>query len=147
MRGTIRVLQAVLTAAAVAFCSLSYVHATDTYSGVRLWCSGPFTVYSGINADNTSERIVTIIGATKSMAFTYPAGSAPPSLQYFSDRVEVAVPAGKKLVPVRPHVGFIMFCTNNGPNIWCYCTVSDPDNVCDQGGILTGTPDHVWYDM
>jgi hypothetical protein len=126
-------------------CSVGSAMAAD-YAGMRIWDSGPFTVWSGTYSEDPSLRIIGIKGTTKSISITFEPGNVP-TIQYHEDHAEINLAPNTKLRPVGPHEGFILYCTNNGPNIWCYCQVSDPDDICDKGGIISGEPDSGWYDL
>jgi hypothetical protein len=146
MRRTVLSMPLLAVSIAATFALTGIAHAQNTYSGARIWDAGPYTVWQGVDADDTSLQIMAVIGETSSMSITYPTGSAP-SLQYLIDRVELTAGISKKLQPIDPAWNdFIMKCEMNGGNIWCYCTPLTGAS-CSQGGIVTGTPNHTWLNI
>jgi len=134
--------------AAVTVATTGPAIAEDLYSGVRLWDSGPYTVWSGVDANNPALQIVAIKGAHKSFSLTFPA-AVTPSIQYLSNRVEVALPGNGTygLHPVGPYWGFIMHCRSWAGMINCICEIGAATDVCDQAGIVEFAPNNGWYDM
>lgn len=148
MKGSTRLRLCLAAILAATSASVSAVRAEDTYSGLRMWDSGPYHVWAGVDADDTSLRIIGIIGATKGVSITYHVGSAP-NVQYLSDHAEVTVPGtdAKHLTVINPPwADMITKCEMNGSSIWCYCTPQSSAD-CGQAGLLDGTANHTWYDF
>ena len=71
MRSVRRLVLIILVSLAIV--SMTAAFAADNYRVIRMYVSGSYTTWNGIDATNTNQRILVVIGSTRSLQVTYPA--------------------------------------------------------------------------
>jgi hypothetical protein len=116
--------------------------AADNYRVIRMYVSGSYTTWNGIDATNTNQRILVVIGSTRSLQVTYPADKLV-HVSLGSGYIDIEVPNMSLPIPVVHH-DKIAYCSNGDLGVTCVC--GDQGGMkCNAAGADTVAPVYDYY--